>query len=161
MIRITPAHRWEAEWIGPYLRPEDVSEIEAASGKTPARLLPEAFRLSKQCYAIRHRKGDYLDLNPCALFGVCDYPQWPQWGVVWMLCTPQVSAVRSSVMHAAPQYLDMMGEGFESGLHCLVDSRNTLHLRWLIRNRFRVIETIDTNGIPFFYCQRPNVGKEG
>jgi hypothetical protein len=155
VIRITPAHEWEAHWLASYLRPEDAREVKTASGKSPEQLLPEAFRLSRQVYAIRQQQT-HLDLNPLALFGVCDYPQWPQWGVVWMLCTPQVSAVRSSVMHAAPEYLDKMGEGFEAGLHCLVDSRNTLHLRWLMRNRFRAIETIDTNGYPFFYCQRPN-----
>jgi hypothetical protein len=156
VIRITPAQEWEAQWLASHLRPEDAREVKTASGKTPEQLLPEAFALSKQCYTIRHQKGDYLDLNPTAMFGVCDYPQAPQWGVVWMLGSPKLSLVRSSVMHAAPQYLDKMGEGFEYGLHCLVDSRNTLHLRWLLRNRFRAIETINTNGIPFFYCQRPN-----
>jgi hypothetical protein len=156
VIRITPALEWEAQWLASHLRPEDAREVLAASGKSPEQLLPEAFALSKHCFAIRRKLDNSLDLNPCALFGVCDYPQAPQWGVVWLLATPQVSAVRNSVMHVAPKYLDRMGAGFETGLHCLVDSRNTLHLRWLLRNRFRAIETINHNSLPFFYCQRPN-----
>jgi hypothetical protein len=158
VIRITPAQSWEAHYVASHLRPEDEQECLAASGKKPQQALMEAFKLSKQVYAIRPQQGLMVELNPVALFGVCDYPAMPQWGLVWLLGTTSLSRVSRSIMHEAPHWLDLMGKGFKSGLHTLSDSRNALHQRWLLRNRFEPLGTIDHDGVPFIYYQRLNVG---
>jgi hypothetical protein len=158
VIRITPAQPWEAHYVASYLRPEDEQECLAASGKTPQQALTEAFKLSKQVYSIRPQQGLMVELNPVALFGVCDYPAMPQWGLVWLLGTTSLSRVSRSIMLEAPHWLDLMGKGFQCGLHTLSDSRNALHQRWLLRNRFESLGTLDHDGVPFIYYQRPNVG---
>lgn len=159
MIRITPAQAWEADWLASHLRREDAAELEAATrGRTAAEVVPEAFRLSRQCLSIRAALQDSPELNPCAMFGVCDNPQLPQWGVVWLLATPRVALVKTSVMKVAPHWLDEFARAYEFGLNCLVDSRNGLHLRWILKNRFTIADTFNHSSVPFFYCVRPNAG---
>jgi len=155
VIDVRPATRADAEFIASNLRAEDRAEVEAATGRSPEEIVPLSFDLSTQCYAIRHASVSQVDDQPCAIFGVADDSE-AGLGIVWLLATDDVYAVRRSVLEIAPEYLDRLSAQYPLGLHNAVDHRNLLHLRWCLKSGFEEIGQVEMNGFLFHHIYRPN-----
>lgn len=158
MIVIRKARREDAQWLSSRLRPEDASEIEAATRKTPKEILPLGFDISKKCYTVFYSNGFTTDTHPCAIFGVADDREEHRMGVVWMLATPRFNKCWLAFMKAAPKLLDGLAEGYEWGLHNIVDARNILHIRWLQKTGFAKLKNVELNGYRFIHAARFNKG---
>jgi hypothetical protein len=154
LIRITPASREEAIWISSRLRPEDIREIKASTGRTPEEIVPLSFDISEECFAVRSQNNDEL----IAIYGVADDPNDTSLGVVWLLATPRMSSISRSFLRAAPKLLDHLAGHYTRGLHNLVDARNKLHIRWLKKTGFRSNDRVQRNGFKFLHVIRLNKG---
>lgn len=154
MIRIAPASREDAIWLSSRLRPEDIREIEAATGRTPEENVPLSFDISEECFTVRSLNSD----EPVAIYGVADDPNDASMGVVWLLATPRMSNVSRSFLRAAPKLLDHLAANYTRGLHNLVDTRNMLHIRWLQKTGFRIRGKVKHRGHTFIHAIRYNRG---
>lgn len=135
---VRPATLQEAEALGPRLRPEDKQEVETATGMTAGEVVPASLLHSHECYTVRLSPHE----EPCVIFGMTED------GLVWMLCTDDIRKAPLSILREARAWIDhwMSYCGY---LWNLVDSRNTLHVRWLTLLGFTFGEPIDVNGFPF------------
>lgn len=159
MINFREAQRGEAIWLSSRLRPEDQREIETATGKAPEDSVPLSFDVSTKCYTIRYSNKGVVDRYPLAIFGVADDPTIPEMGIVWMLATPLIRKVWLALIKVAPQWLDKLSEDYPAGLHNIVDSRNSLHVRWLQKTGFESLGVVRVNGKQFIHAARFNVLK--
>lgn len=144
-------------WLSSRLRPDDIREIEVASGKAPEDSVPLSFDVSTKCYTMRYCDSQgAIERHPVAIFGVADDPQNDSMGVVWLLATERIYKVARALMKVAPAWLDKLSEDYPGGLHNLVDARNTLHVRWLQKTGFRSLGVVPINGQQFIHAARFN-----
>lgn len=153
MIDVSPATRADAEYLASRLRAEDRAEVQTATGLSPEEVVPLSFDLSTQCYAIR-RASPQADDHPCVIFGVADDPEVEGLGLVWLLASDEVSAVRASVLACAPHFLNAMSRDYPLGLYNHVDDRNRLHLGWCMKTGFTETAQVVINGFPFHQIHR-------
>lgn len=122
-------------WLAPRLRDCDKQEIYALNGKSPERVVPLAFEVSRRCSIIRNR-----DEEPIAIYGVADNPSLNETNIghPWLLATDGLVRERIAFLRAA-QYtlLPRLQEGYDI-LSGLVWNANKLHLRWLAWMGFRI-----------------------
>lgn len=155
LIRITPANREDAIWLSSRLRPEDTREIIASTGRQPAEIVPLSFDLSEECFTVRSQHCD----EPIAIYGVADDPNDTSMGVVWLLATPRMSSISRSFLRTAPKLLDYLAAHYTRGLHNIVDGRNVLHLRWLQKTGFVLLDEVRRrSGVNFLHAVRLNRG---
>lgn len=140
-LSIRRAFRDDILHVAHNLRPEDESELWAASGNSPWEVLENALRPPFYTYAVVEED------EPIALFGHSEHPFWPAWGVIWMVCTPGIYPHRKEILRAAPRVLDaIFTEGRYKRLVNYADERNHLHLKWCAHLGFSLGE----------YCYRRN-----
>lgn len=154
ILTIRPAVRDDAVWIGQNLRDEDRREVETASGRPVEQVLLEAFYVSRQCYTIRLNLAGAIDEHPAAIFGVSDDPNTPGLGVMWLLATERIRNGALAVLREAPKWLDHFNLMYTTGIHNYVDTRNSLHIRWLMLTGFTFEEARMINGVPFVHAFR-------
>lgn len=155
VLRITEAKREDAIWLSSRLRPEDVREIQSSTGRQPAEIVPLSFDLSEECFTVRLREGT----DVIALYGVADDPNDPSMGIVWLLATPRMASISRPFLRIAPQLLDYLAGHYTRGLHNIVDARNLLHLRWLQKTGFVLLDEVRRrNGFNFLHAVRLNRG---
>ena len=131
-------------WMGKHLRAADRRELETASGLVPMRALARAVALSTFACTVRLPDTD----DPLYLFGVAPSKTSGR-GVIWMAGTDAISASRHRIAKDAPRILHILSQPYVNGLHCLVDARNTLHVRWLKRFGFTPNGQQTLNGYTF------------
>ena len=156
ILTFRPGTLADAEWIGQHLREEDKREVETASGLPATTVVPMSFTMSRECYTFRLAtpRGTVED-NPCAIFGVSDDPKRPDMGIVWLLGTPEIRRSALSFMREAPKWIDHFLTRYPEGIHNVVDTRNDLHIRWLLLTGFIVgDEPLMVNGVPFVHAVR-------
>jgi hypothetical protein len=67
-----------------------------------------------------------------ALFGlVPDTERSPQMAVVWMVTCDMLMTTSRDILRQAPEWTQDWLKKYPMGLHNLVDSRNTRHIKWL------------------------------
>ena len=117
----------DVAYMAEHLRPEDKSEINAASGLDPVDGLKVAVKSN-------------------GLVGVYDEGPWVIWGnhqinkdlnVVWCLATTHIAKHRSAFLRISAWWLDSL-EG--NRISCFTDGRNTEHHRWLDTMRFKRVD---------------------
>lgn len=150
MIRITEAKREDATWLSSRLRPDDIREIEAATGRPPTEIVPLSFSISEECYTVRSQHSD----EPIAVYGVADDPNDLSMGIVWLLATPRMSTISREFLRIAPRLLDHLSANYTRGLHNIVDARNALHIRWLQKTGFVLSTGAQRNGYKFIHAVR-------
>lgn len=155
ILRVRPAERWEAEYVGENLRAEDAREVITATGAAPCVAVLDALAQSRKCFAIRPVINDIPSRYPVAIYGVADDPRSPGFGNVWLLATPSVRQVSLALMKASEPLLIALGHDYPNGLHCAVDARNNLHLRWLRCCGFVTVGECAINGHTFIHAVRP------
>lgn len=150
-LTIRPASREEAIWFSSRLRPEDRSEIEAASGQGPETILPLSFDVSDECYTIRiDPHGD-----PISIYGMVPDRRQEGVGVIWLLATPEVRRASLALLREVPYWLNAWALKYPNGIHNIVDSRNQLHVRWLKLMGFTITNEITMyhhgHRVPFYH----------
>jgi hypothetical protein len=143
-----PATEEDALHIERNLRPEDRREVETVSGKVEG-MLSVFLSLSRSAYTFRFDNGD-----PFAIFGVVTDPKHEGYGAVWLLATPEISQAKRSVLREAERWANRWVKYYPKGLHQLVDSRNTLHLRWLKKLGFKTGQSALIRDVPFIYVRK-------
>ena len=126
------------------MRPADLAEVQAASGRSPKEVLLQCFFEGQPCMTIC---GE--DDEPVGMWGVI--PVGEMLGGVWMLATNGLTksgARQLSFLRQARRYVDQMQEEYPVLANC-VDARNKVHIRWLRWMGFT------------FIAEHPNYGAEG
>ena len=146
----------EAEWLGQNLRAEDAREIETASGLPATTVVPMSFTMARECYTIRLTDSNgKVDERPCAIFGVSDDPAFMDMGIMWLLGTDVIRRGALSIVREAPKWLDRFCALYPAGIHNIVDSRNDLHVRWLMLTGFDILDTpLMVKDVPFIHVIR-------
>jgi len=130
MPKVRPATEEDLEYLSTRLRPEDITEIYAMDGSTPAKALAESFAHSTLCKVMVTN-----DDEPFAIYGVgpLDTPIGPfesGAGVSWMLGTEKLASNSMWFLRNCHWMLDEMHEHFPT-FGNLADERNTVHIQWL------------------------------
>jgi hypothetical protein len=156
VLTIRPATDDDAQWLADHLRVEDHREIETASGRSPQEIVPLSVSVSRESYTIWLTDDNgTVSARPCAIFGVGDDPNEPQWGVMWFLGTPEIRKAPLSIIREAVKWLNHFNKKYPCGIHNIVDSRNDLHLRWLMLTGFTFSDHLYTiQGVPFVHAER-------
>ena len=125
------------------LRPADLAEVKAASGRSPKEVLLQCFFESIPCMTICND-----DDMPVAMWGAV--PIGDTVGGVWLLGTTGLTAAgtRTRFLREARKHVDQMQEKYPVLANC-VDARNKVHIRWLQWMGFT------------FIAEHPNYGAEG
>jgi hypothetical protein len=126
MAGARPSTANDVIYLAPRLRPEDVAEVKAYSGRDAYHTLSLGLHVSDQCWTM---VSD--DDEPAGMFGVVK-SQLPGAGLVWMLCTPLVPENSMTFLKECRR------GGWTNKLHRsypilwnYVDERNTKHVNWL------------------------------
>lgn len=149
MIHVREASVDDARHLAPRLRPADLQEIKANSGREPLAVLLDGLDRSTPAYAIVH------DEEPIAVFGVCPLPPLPL-GLVWMLAAPALENARIPFLRQCRGWIDRLHQGFPT-LVSLVDERNITHIEWLKWCGFQFVHLHPAFGVekrPFYEVYR-------
>lgn len=152
MIVIRPAQVADVTHVASRLRLEDEREVMTSAGQPGTTVVPQSFKLSRECYTVWYVNEAALTSVPCALFGVCDGPD--DVGIVWMLCTDDVRHCAMSLVRESEYWLNHMTRHYPRGLHARADARNDLHLRWCRLSGFYKTGSEQVNGFRFIHIHR-------
>ena len=119
------------EYIASRMRNADIREVHAYSGMSPIDGLRFAFKHSGLACTV-------VGENPCAMFGVV--PLDDETGSVWLLGTDELTAtpLRREFLRKGRGFVDNL-HNYRPLLSGFIDERNTLHVTWLKRLGFTII----------------------
>jgi hypothetical protein len=132
------------------MRPEDVAECFAAAGHGPEEALVAGFEMSEQCFSLI---GDTGSVD--AMFGLTPIGNRLA-AMVWMLCSNDTLRSARTILTQTSWYLDHFHRRYPI-LFNYVDARNKLHLKWVQRSGFIVLQKHDSFGFegrPFYEIAR-------
>lgn len=121
ILEATPAH---AIAMAPRLRPADVAEVRASSGRTPRDALLASLRRSTQAWT------GFVDDAPACIWGVGPLSLACGRGCPWLLGTAQVEQHPREFLRQSRVFLREMLATYGE-LENVVDARNRRSLRWL------------------------------
>jgi hypothetical protein len=142
--RILEAEPGHAVTMAPDMRPADVAEVYAASGRTPEAALLASLRRSTHAWTC------LVDGTPACIWGVGPLSLAGGQGCPWMLGTAQVGRHRREFLRQSRLFLRQMLETYDE-LENVVDARNRSSLRWLAWLGFTIApaEPYGFLGLPF------------
>lgn len=123
-----PAKMSDAKELLENIREEDLREIKAAGSKNPLESIEHGILFSSLTgftYAVRDLEG-----RLCMVFGVLQSHLTTNAGIVWMLGTNCIESVAFEFLRHCKEWVKKMNELFPY-LYNMIDSRNTMHLKWL------------------------------
>ena len=129
------------------LRIADQNEIRAALGKDPLAVLARCPVISPVCYTVVNEHG-----RPVAMFGITPDRSDPEAGIPWALGTPELTRNRIAFLKESRSWLKHFQQGYRK-LWNYIDARNEVHIRWVTRIGFRIVERIEEFGFekrPFY-----------
>lgn len=133
----TRPSRWEdVAIIARNMRPEDVAEIQAASGSNPDQALFEGLLTS--AFGGRTVTVCLPYGEPVAMMGVTPSGQ-ADVGVVWLLASTNVHKIKTQFIRESRKQLAEITKGYRV-VYNFTDARNTLHHRWLQWTGFTFIQ---------------------
>lgn len=121
---ILPAHEDHAIAMAPHMRPADVAEVYAASGRDPETALISSINRSTQAWTC------FVDGEPACIWGVGVVSLLNLRGSPWLLGTCHVERHPKEFLRQSRTFLREMLVTY-SHLENHVDSRNALAVRWL------------------------------
>lgn len=148
MLVVRPHLPGDAAALVPRLRPEDVREIEAATGEEPLEAIERCSAASEPCFAIT------AGARVIAIFGVV--PDGPDKGVIWMVGSDEITQSPFTFARRSRAWVDRLHERYRV-LWNLADARNKVHLRWIRWCGFTIQRRIDDHGFerrPFYEFSR-------
>lgn len=148
MIKTPFASEWDVQAVARELHPLDKQEFAALSGGT---YVPDRMQDLRPCRVVRGvtTRGEM----PVALFGCDPDPKLWGCGVVWMLTTLMPLGFSRDILKEAPTWFAYWLARYPKGIHNIVDSRNTRHVKWLHRMGFEFPENrgVMIGDVPFLY----------
>lgn len=132
-IRVRPARPEDAAALAPRLRPADLREIEARSGRSPQEVL---------AYGLTHGDAYAVEKDGviAALFGVAPTPE-PKLGCVWLLGSDDIQTFRLTFLRHSREWLSVLFKDYDL-LGNFVDARNEVHIQWLQWLGFRFLRRL-------------------
>jgi hypothetical protein len=121
---VRPATDADAVVMAPRLRPDDVAEIYAASGRVPEVSLVDGINRSTEAWT------GLVDDDVACMWGVGPLNLLAGRGCPWLLGTHLVEAHAGAFLRCSRLCLRQMFTTYES-LENFVDARNRLSIRWL------------------------------
>jgi hypothetical protein len=154
VITLGPATPDHAADLASRLRPADLAEIEAASGRPPADVLAESLDRALEA------RVALLDGRPIAIWGLGTLSMMFGPGVPWMVASPEIASVGQRFLRESRRQVAVM-LGRYAVLTNHVDARNApaiKYLRWL-GFTFGVATPWGHAGLPFhpFHLTRDNM----
>lgn len=128
--------------VASQLRPEDLQEVAAGSGRDPEEVLKAGLG-GKICMTIDSPIG------PLGMFGAHG-PKGGSEGAVWMLATTALPLAARSFLRQSRGCVAMMHQVYPL-LYNVVDERNKVHIKWIRWCGFSFINRLPSHGIE----QRP------
>lgn len=122
---IRPALEEDATKLAPHLRQADLDEIKASSGRSPEGALLFGIRYSKRAYTAVSHSGDII-----AIFGVGSGATEGR-GIVWLLGSDIINEVAYEFLRNSKAWIQRLYGDDYTQLWNVVDTRNTVHIRWL------------------------------
>jgi hypothetical protein len=127
MMTTREAHEKDIEPLSVGLRDADKQEV-AALERTPQQAIRDGIETSEYCHVIVDDED-----NPVGIFGVGAHPLDPEFGIIWMLCTPYIQREPMRFLRNTHRYIETL---FEVGNYKILtnctDARNTLHHKWIL-----------------------------
>jgi hypothetical protein len=150
-ISIRPATMSDCLDMAGEMRVEDIRECLAASGSTPKDALLAGLWSSKRCYTVTD-----VSAEPFAIFGVSCVEglgdAFPVTGYVWLLGTP-ILVKNKKIFHRISQaILPLLEEGYDI-IGNYIDSRNTIHVRWLKALGFTFFRNVTLSDPNVLFCE--------
>jgi hypothetical protein len=154
MITIRNASIEDALKLAETMRSEDVAEVYASSGLDPLSALLIGIDNSTEA------KVAIGDDEPIAIFGVCPDGN-ESIGRVWLLGSDAIHDHRFDFLRKSKEWVDVLNIQYPV-IYNHIDSRNTVHIRWLQWLGFSFINETPDYGFekrPFYQFVRinPNV----
>jgi hypothetical protein len=130
------------------LRQADQEEIRAASGGTPLQALRQGFYDSTYPQTV----VDAADF-PLAMFGAV--PANAKTAYVWMLASDDLLKYRFEFLRNCRREVDAL-HFTRPHLSNVVDSRNTLHIKWLLWCGFTITSQVPVGpyNMPFYFFEK-------
>lgn len=129
----------------PILREADQREVETL-GSSPEKALVFAYLNSSTCRTIINSMG-----NPVAMFGVVPLDKYV--GSVWMLGSNGLPKIKKAFLKECRQEVIKLNEKHPY-LCNIIDSRNTLHVKWIRWCGFKIIGETMINNVKFYeFCR--------
>lgn len=149
---VRPITSADADWISTRLRPADNREIEAATGRGAADVVPLSASVSDECYTIRAGESGM----PCVIFGATADPSSKGWGLIWLLATPEIRTCNLELIDESRFWLEHFTSKYELGIHNWISEANGLHARWAALCGFEQGATYRIRGTAFRHTFRSN-----
>lgn len=134
-IEIIPAAMDHVAPIAERMRPADVAEVLASSGKSPHEALMFSLTGSAQAWTAA------LDGQPEVMFGVADLNILTGLGAPWLLGTDAVERNYRQFLRRSLSWREQLSERY-SVLRNFVDDRNEVSKRWLSWMGFTLFDPI-------------------
>lgn len=134
-IEIIPAAMDHVSPIAERMRPADVAEVLASSGKSPHEALMFSLTGSAQAWTAA------LDGQPEVMFGVADLNILTGLGAPWLLGTDAVERNYRQFLRRSLSWREQLSERY-SVLRNFVDDRNEVSKRWLSWMGFTLFDPI-------------------
>lgn len=134
-IEIIPAAMDHVAPIAERMRPADVAEVLASSGKSPYEALMFSLTGSAQAWTAA------LDGQPEVMFGVADLNILTGLGAPWLLGTDAVERNYRQFLRRSLSWREQLSERY-SVLRNFVDDRNEVSKRWLSWMGFTLFDPI-------------------
>lgn len=143
-VEIVPALPEHVATIADRMRPADVAEVAAASGRTPHDALLLSLKRSTVCWTA------LLDGQPELMFGVGDLNILTRTGSPWLLGTDAVEREYRQFLRQSRNWPEQLLQRYDL-LRNFVDDRNTVSKRWLEWLGFTLLDPmpIGVNGEMF------------
>jgi hypothetical protein len=125
MLTTRPSKLQDAVELAPHLRPEDLAEINANTGRTAVDTLSNGYLLSEPCFSVVNEEGTVV-----AMFGAVPVSDSPGVGLVWLLASPELVRRGRQFLRESKAWIEKLHQTYPI-LWNFVDSRNTTHIRWL------------------------------
>lgn len=129
MLYRRPAQRADAVWLADHLRDADRQEVAAATGMTPAVVVPQNFDTSDRVTAVCDADTDEV----VALYGVAPagtVTGYGRLGYPWMLGTDKLVDHRYHFLRNIKAWQVDLAEGYALFAN-YVYAENQLHIDWL------------------------------
>lgn len=110
----------DARDLAPFLRHEDVAEIDAATGQSPLEALLYGLGASLECRTV-HEIG-----RPIAMFGIVPRDGY---GVPWLLGSDRIAIHREFARRSRSVFADI-ARPFQH-LENRIDARQRAHIKWI------------------------------
>ena len=131
--------------LAPKLRYEDKREVETL-GHTGEIALCLAYSMSSICRSIIDKRGQVV-----GMYGVTPVDHIE--GRVWMLGSDGLVKIKTAFLKESRTEVEMMNKAFPH-LCNYIDSRNELHIKWILWCGFKIIGETMINGYKFYEFSR-------